>query len=177
MALTADRDTAAPLGLSEQRYQDFSAFIERRPSLTLAPASRQTLDKIQIVHEALLQVADVEVTTEHVLHGGMYIRTLRREAGIVSVGSLIKLPTILIVNGSASVWAGDGWTELEGYNVIPGHAWRKQIFVTRGPVEMTMIFATQAKTVEEAENEVFAEADALISRKDGSRDTTIITGV
>ena len=160
------------------RYQDCGTYMQATPvpALALTPASKETLDKIQIVHEALLQVADVEVTTEHVLHGGMYIRTLRREAGIVSVGSLIKRPTILIVNGSASVWSGDGWTQLEGYNVIPGSAGRKQIFVTRGPVEMTMIFPTQARTVEEAETEVFAEAELLMSHSDGSRDTITITG-
>jgi hypothetical protein len=66
--------------------------------------------------------------------------------------------------------------DLDGYNVIPGMAGRKSLSVTRGEVEMTMIFPTSATTVEEAENEIFAEADQLMSRKDGSRDTIVITG-
>jgi hypothetical protein len=41
---------------------------------------------------------------------------------------------------------------------------------------MTMIFPTSAQTVEEAENEIFGEADQLLSRKDGSGDTITITG-
>ena len=58
----------------------------------------------------------------------------------------------------------------------PGCAGRKQLFWTRGPVEMTMIFPTHAQTVTEAEDEVFAEAEQLQSRKDSSRNTVMITG-
>jgi hypothetical protein len=122
------------------------------------------------------QVEQVPVATEHILHGGMYARTIRLEAGVVMMGSLIKLATILIVNGATSLVAGDDRVDLDGYNVIPGCAGRKQLFVTRGPVEMTMIFPTQASTVAQAEDGVFAEADLLMSRNDGSRDTTTITG-
>ncbi len=142
---------------------------------SLVRASRETLDFTERVHEALLQVADVEIATEHVLHGGMYARTIRLEAGVAMVGSLIKRATVLIIHGSVSLLAGDELVDLEGYNVLPGFPGRKGLFVTRGPVEMTMIFPTQAATVEEAENEVFAEADILMSRKDGGRDTVTIT--
>lgn len=142
----------------------------------LAPVSHDTLASIEIVHEALLQVADVEVATEHLLHAGMYVRTIRFEPGTVSVGSLIKRPTVLIVNGPCSVMGEGGWIQLEGYNVIPGFAGRKMLRVTRGHCELTMIYATRATTVEEAEAEVFAEADILLSRRGGARDTITITG-
>lgn len=142
----------------------------------LLPPSADTLSKIAIVHEALLKCGDAPVTTEHVLHGGMYCRTIRLASGVVLVGSLIKLPTVLIVSGSMATLVGDDWIELEGYNVLPGSAGRKQLLVARSNVEMTMVFPTQAKTVEDAENEVFAEADLLMSRSDGSRDTFTITG-
>ena len=141
----------------------------------LQPASKETLKKLGIVHALLIKAADVHITTHHILHGGMYTRTIHLEAAVVMMGSLIKCPTILIINGATLMLNGDEGTELEGYNVIPGSAGRKQLFVTREQVEMTMIFATQAKTLAEAENEVFAEADDLMSRKDGSGDTLIIT--
>jgi hypothetical protein len=142
----------------------------------LPPVSRETLDKLAIVQEALLSVEQVPVATEHLLHGGMYARTIRLQAGAVMVGSLMKLATVLIVNGYGSALAGEDRIDLEGYNVMPGSAGRKLLFVARGPVEMTMIFPTQARTVEEAENEVCAEAHLLMSRKDGRRDTVTITG-
>jgi hypothetical protein len=71
---------------------------------------------------------------------------------------------------------GDQRVELTGYNVIPGCAGRKQFFWTHGPVEMTMIYPTALGTVEEAEDEVFAESDQLMSRRDGSGDTIVVTG-
>ena len=41
---------------------------------------------------------------------------------------------------------------------------------------MTMIYPTSAQTVAEAEDEIFADVDQLVSRKDGSRDQVTITG-
>lgn len=143
---------------------------------SLVPASPEALQKLDAINSKILQYEQISITTEHIFHGGMYSRTIRLKPGTVMMGSLIKKPTLLIVNGTTSVLVGDEQVELEGYNVIPGCAGRKQLFATRGPVEMTMIFATEAKTVEEAENEVFAEADKLMSRADNSRDTIIVTG-
>lgn len=142
----------------------------------LAPTSPETLDKLAVVQKQLLGFEQIPIATEHILHGGMYARTIRMKPGTVLTGSLIKLATMVIINGSTAVFVGDGWAELDGYNVLPASAGRKQLFVTRGTVEVTMIFPTQAQTIEEAEDEVFAEADLLISRRDGGNDTITITG-
>lgn len=107
----------------------------------------------------------IPIHTEHLLWGGMYARTTRREFDSVTIGSLINKATILIVNGSCSMLIGDRRMDLEGYNVLAGMPGRKSMSVARGPVEMTMIFPTSAKTVEEAENEIFAEAGLLASRR------------
>lgn len=183
------------LRLFTPRYPNFETYEGREPAADalrassyesglMTAASQETLDTLAIVHQALLKAEQIDignghqvlVHTDHILHGGLYSRTIRLGPGVVMMGSLIKRATILIVNGNASVLAGNGRRELEGYNVVPGSAGRKQLFVTRGPVEMTMIYPTQAQTVEEAENEIFAEADQLTSRKDSSGDTVTITG-
>jgi len=70
----------------------------------------------------------------------------------------------------------DRRVDLEGYNVLAGMPGRKSMSLARGPVEMTLIFPTSASTVEEAENEVFAEADLLVSRRDEDSGTITITG-
>jgi hypothetical protein len=95
----------------------------------------------------------------------MYARTVRRDLDSVTIGSLITKATILIVNGPCSMLIGDRRVDLEGYNVLAGLPGRKSMSVARGPVEMTMIFPTNAATVEEAENEICAEADQLVSRR------------
>jgi hypothetical protein len=145
-------------------------------AVALVPPSPAMLDKLSEAHARMLQLPQVPLATEHLLHGGMYSRTIRLIPGVWMVGSLIRLATVLIVHGDCSVIVGDERIDLTGYNVIPGCAGRKQLFMTHSPVEMTLIFPTSAKSVEEAENEIFAEAGQLQSRKDGGRDTVTITG-
>lgn len=135
-----------------------------------------TLAQIEIAHQALLQVPDVAIATEHLLHGGMYVRTIRLKEGVVSIGSRIKRPTVVIINGPCSVLGDAGWIRFEGYNVIAGSAGRKMLRVTRGYCELTAIVATQAKTIREAEDELYYQADQLLSRQDDSNDTITITG-
>jgi hypothetical protein len=142
----------------------------------LTPPSPETLDKLAQAQELILAQPQVPVATEHLLHGGMYARTIRLIPGEWMIGSLIRLATTLIVHGDCAVVVGDKTLELSGYSVIPGCAGRKQLFLTRSAVEMTMIFPTSATTVEEAENEIFSEAGQLMSRKDSSQDTITVTG-
>lgn len=145
-------------------------------SAILGAPSTPTLDHLFAIQDVLLHLEQTPIRTEHLIHAGMYARTIRMDAGTVMIGSLISKATVLIINGSCTVLAGDDRLELEGYNVLPGVSGRKQLFVTRGPVEMTMILPTQAKSIKNAEDEVFAESDMLMSRRDGSSDIATITG-
>jgi hypothetical protein len=141
---------------------------------TLPPS--RNLEALSRVEEFIrTQTAPAEIRTEHVLHGGMYTRTVRLLPGTLISGCLYKVPTMLIVNGEARVYVADGWTELSGYNVIAASAGRKQLFFAISEVEITMLFPTSARTVEEAENEMTDEADLLVSRQDGD-DLITITG-
>jgi hypothetical protein len=146
------------------------------PGFELSAPSAKTLAALSGLHEWTRQFEQTPIATEHVLHGGMYARTIRLEPETLMNGSFIKLATLLIIHGHCLMVAGDEVVELDGYNVIPGCAGRKSSFVTRGKVEMTMIFPTAAKTVEEAEDEVFGEADELMSRKDGNGNSVTVTG-
>jgi formylmethanofuran dehydrogenase subunit A len=117
----------------------------------------------------------LRVETEHLLHAGMYSRTIRVAAMMAFTSVLIKIPTTLIVNGKCCIFAGDHWHTLEGYSVIAASAGRKQIYVTLEPTEITMIFPSNAKTVEEAESQFTDEAESLLTRRrDG--DLVAITG-
>ena len=143
---------------------------------TLPATTPAALDKVRVAEERVMQLEQAPIQTEHILHGGMYSRTVRLIPGTVIVGALLKVPTVLIVNGSTKVMAGEKWYDLEGYNIMPASRGRKQIFVTTGPTEITMIFATKAKTVEEAEAEFSDECDKLLSRRQGDDDLVTITG-
>lgn len=137
--------------------------------------SGELLSGLTRIQNEILALPQVELQTEHVLHGGMYVRTIRLGPDVVLVGALIKIPTLLIVSGRTKVFTGESWIELEGYQVLPARAGRKQIFVTVEDTSITMIFRTDARTVEQAEAEFTSEAEALMSRRN-DRDTVVITG-
>jgi hypothetical protein len=73
---------------------------------------------------------------------------------------------------------GDGLTErLTGYHVLPASGRRKQAYVAHADTWLTMVFATAAQSVEEAEDEFTAEAHKLMSRQPGHANTVIVTGL
>lgn len=145
-------------------------------SASVLPATHPDMvSKIEALEAGLLHAQQVECPTEHVIHAGMYARTVVMPEGMVMTGALIKRATMVIVCGSAAVLVGDEWQELNGYYVLPASAGRKQVFVSRSPVIITMLFPTQARTVEEAEAEFTDDCDRLLSRLQDSN-TVLITG-
>ena len=121
--------------------------------------------RVAQLQDYLLQLPQVEIETIHHLHAGLYARTIRIPAGVVITGALIRIPTLLILSGHATVFIGGESVELAGYHVLQGHAGRKQVFRAHADTDLTMIFATSAATVEEAETEFTHEADSLASRR------------
>src|SRR5271157_4557343 len=107
----------------------------------------------------------LKVEMSHSLHAGVYARTAIIAPEMVITSVLIKIPTVLILSGEGFVLCGEEWVHFNGYRVIEACAGRKQIYVTVRQTSMTMLFATSAETVEEAENEMSDEAWMLLSRR------------
>lgn len=150
-----------------------SVTLARVPcTASLSASSPESIQAVTAVEQwSLAHVQQVDVPTEHLLHAGMYARTMRIPAGSVVTGSLMKIPTVLIIHGHAEMLTGNGWAAIDGYAVLAGSAWRKQICVARSAVEVTMLFPTQAETVEAAECEFTDEYEKLMSRKSATDET------
>ncbi len=145
--------------------------VQRLPAMTA-----EAIDKVRMIEEVSLALCEqVEFPTDHLIHGGMYARTLHMKAGQVLTGALLKLPTVLIVSGDCAVFIGDETIELRGYSVLPGSAGRKQVFLAHTDVSMTMLFPTQALTVAQAEQE-FTDEYAMLMTNRQDCVTTLITG-
>ena len=142
----------------------------------LPPTPPETIEKIARLEVELRKLPAAQIQTEHVIHAGMYARTVRLPADMVVTNTIIKIPTLLIVHGRCALFAGKQWHEIKDYQVIPGSAGRKQVVVTIEPTAFTMVFATKARTVAEAEAEFTDQADDLISRAQGDNDLVLITG-
>jgi len=146
------------------------------PFAALPPTPPEVIEKITDAQNKCLEHEQLLIKTDHVIHAGMYIRTITMPPGTALIGTLIKRPTAVITVGSARVLVGEDWADVDGYQVLPASAHRKQIFVSRGPFIITMAFPTSAKTVEEAEAEFTDEIDDLLSRKQEAMNTVTITG-
>lgn len=149
--------------------------------LTLRAARLPAMSDEAIHSVRLLQIAEAELPqvpldTQHVLHAGLYARTLRLPDGVEMTAALIKRPTLVIVVGDALVWLGAETHRLSGHSVLPASAGRKQVFFALTETFITMIFPTDAKTVAEAEAQFTSESDMLASRRSGARNDVVITG-
>lgn len=134
----------------------------------LVAMSNTAIGKVRALETAALALPQVEIQTDHVLHAGVYTRTVMVPAGVVITGVLVKIPTVVIVAGEAIVYGEQGAMPLSGYTVLQAAAGRKQAFVAVTDIHISMTFATSAQTVEEAEAEFTDETDLLVSRRDGS---------
>lgn len=133
--------------------------------LRIGTMSEDAIGRVRDLESVTKTLPQLAVTTEHLFHAGMYARTIMVPADYVLTSVFIKIPTMLIVNGDALVYTGDGHLELTGHNVVAASAGRKQVFVTRTDTHITMIFPTSAESIEQAESEFTDEVDLLMSRR------------
>jgi hypothetical protein len=143
--------------------------------LSLPTMREVDLDKVRKLEGELSKLPQADIETLHLLHAGMYQRTIKIPAGVTLTGALIKRSTSLVVSGHCLVYIGEECLSLHGYHIVPASAGRKQAFVAVSDTYMTMSFATQAKTVEQAEEEFTDEAHLLMSRS-SDLNKILITG-
>ena len=142
----------------------------------IAVMSESAIEKVRLVQNAMLELPQVDLPVHHILHGGLYSRSLVIPAGVAIAGAVSQGPTTLVVSGNVTVYANDQAYEIDGCQVLVASAGRKQLFVAHTDTNMTMTFATDAKTVEDAENEFTSEPELLASRRHEHLNTTILTG-
>lgn len=142
----------------------------------IATMSDDAIARVRQLEEVLFQFEQTPVLIDHVLHGGMYARTAFIPAGVTVTGVLVKVPTVLILQGVVSVYIGTNEPmEISGYAVLPAGAGRKQAFVAHTDTCLTMMMPSDAKTIEEAEHQFTDEFDLLASHKDAKVNTIRIT--
>lgn len=135
------------------------------------------IDKVRFAEEVAKRLPQVHILTSHIIHAGCYARTIRIPAGVFITGALIKRSTLLIIHGHFLAYIGqDKPVEYKGYNVLTASANRKSAYSAITDTTMTMLFATNAKTVAEAEAEFTDETDLLISHDPTNINHTTITG-
>lgn len=168
---------SAPVGgsldrlLAAKRYEHTNAVYFKRlgalaePIKSLPAMTSEAVDQSRRVEARMLDMPQINLPVSHALHAGMYHRTITIPAGIAITGALIRVPTLLIVDGECEVFTGSEVARLSGHHVLQCQPHRKQVFMAHTDTHLTMIFPTNAATVEEAENEFTDEAARLQTRR------------
>lgn len=151
-----------------------NGIVSRTQHNAIASMSKSELDVVKEIETALLTLEQIKLTTHHVINNGVYYRTIRLNGGEAIVGALIKIPTTVIISGHMRVHIGSKVITVDGYEVIPAKANRKQVMYALSDCTVTMCFATNATTVEEAEDEFTDESSRLISRTEDAINVSII---
>lgn len=144
--------------------------------MNIQPMTTRSIAMVRELEQFALSQPQVEVVTHHLIHAGVYHRTVMLPAGTLVTGALIKVPTTLTVCGHVTVLIGMEEVELEGYHILPAAADRKQGFVVHADTVLTMSFRTSATSVDEAEREFTDELDLLVSRLRPDLNRICITG-
>ena len=158
-------------GYKESNRVFFKAFGVKK----IAPMSDEAIAKVQKLEDFVLKAPQLDIPTAHTLHGGVYTRTIVIPKNVILTGALIKIATTLISDGDVTVYVGDSSKRLTGYHVITASAHRKQAFVAHEDTRLTMLFSTNAQTIEDAENE-FTNDVGLLMSNNGSGNQFLITG-
>lgn len=98
----------------------------------------------------------------HTFHAGVYARTLFIPKDMIAANEVIKIATILIVDGDCLITDTETTRRIRGHEVLLGAPMRQCIVRTLQDTTFTMIFATKAKTVEEAEAEFAVNPSNLL---------------
>ncbi len=142
----------------------------------IPPMNDEMIERARKFEASARQMPQAEIETTHMLHGGMYARTIKIPAGILLTGALIKIATILIIQGDVRVYIGEKSVNLTGYNVISASANRKQVYLTNSETFITMVFPSKYDNIKDAEKQFTDEVDLLISNNLNSINTVISTG-
>lgn len=138
--------------------------------------SDEQISLVRDMESLSLCMPQVAIETSHAIHGGMYTRSIMIPAGTMITGALVKVATMLIIQGDVVVYIGDDSIALSGHNVLPAGKNRKQAFVAITDVYLTMVFCSNAKSIREAEDEFTDESGNLISRQYDALNQIIVTG-
>lgn len=124
-------------------------------------------DQVAALEAFMLTQPQVDLSTEHVVHGGMCARTILIPAGTMLTGAMTNCDNICVVQGDITV-SNDGSTQrLTGFNVLPAHAGHKRAGLAHVDTYWTMIWPTELTDIQAIEDEMTDESAKLQTRREG----------
>jgi hypothetical protein len=136
------------------------------PTLTIPTMSEPAMAKVRRLEQHLLATEpQIDLQYQHEIYAGLYDRTVLVPAGYTITGTPVKIETLLTIVGDVIIGLDGNETRVTGFAKIRAAAHRMGVFTAITDTFISMSFATQAKTVEEAEAQFTDEAHRLASRR------------
>lgn len=128
-------------------------------------AGMPSVECVQRLEDLLLEMPQVQLATDHLVHGGMYARTVFIPAGTLLTGALTLRDNVVVMHGGITVTTDEGQQVLDGFHVLPACAGAKRAGVAHANTWWTTIWSTDKTDVAEIENELTSEPDKLQTRR------------
>ena len=113
----------------------------------------------------LLGLPQVDLSTTHLVHGGMYARTILIPGGTLLTGALTEMDNICVLYGDITVTTDKGTQHLQGFNVLPAKAGAKRAGIAHADTWWTTLIPTELTDIEAIEDSMTSESDRLHTRR------------
>lgn len=131
-------------------------------TLVTAPTEAQ----IRELERHVLALPQADLSTEHAVHGGLYIRQILIPAGTVATGAIHRVPHFsLMVYGDITVSTPAGMERLSGPRLWLAGAGTKRVGFAHADTLWITVHRCDSSTTEGAEQELFEESGMLINRR------------
>lgn len=139
---------------------------QRGPTTVIKTMTSDEMAKVRRLEQHLLATQpQIDLHYHHELWAGLYDRTVLVPAGHVITGAPVKIETLLTICGDVIVGLDGNEMRVTGFAKLRAAAHRMGVFTAITDTLISMSFATDAKTVEEAEAQFTDEAHRLASRR------------
>lgn len=115
----------------------------------------------------LLALPQIDLGTQHLVHGGVSVRTILVPAGCHVTGALTNIANVCIVHGDITVTTDAGPQRLTGFHVLPANAGSKRYGVAHKDTWWTTVHHTDLTDIAAIEDEMTNEAEMLQTRRAG----------
>lgn len=130
----------------------------------VAPVTDAQHARMEEMIDRMAEVAegDAGIRITQKLWAGCYVRTAFVPKNVVFVSNQVLVPTVVIISGDCVLSDTEKAVRIQGYEVLTGAQRRQAVFRTLEDTYISAFFATDAKTVEEAERVAVAAPSRLL---------------
>ena len=121
-------------------------------------------EKVRALEDEVLALPQVDLSTTHVLCGGIYARTITIPAGVVLTGAAHKKDHVCVAQGDITVLTDDGPKRLHGQHVLATKAGMKRAGVAHAETRWTTLCRTDLTDLAAIEDELVEEPEKLQTR-------------